>query len=177
MKSVIAGKVRGMTTEQEIRFSELYAALYPKLLRYASAASSCAAAEKLVQDTFHDAWSRFDELSDHENIGGWLMQTLKNKLRNYARTRHRDISAEEIDAEAAAPEDFVDTLGNRSLLFAVCRFVRENFREEDVLLFRRVIYEGISHKQAAAELGITVWTSQKRIERMRRRIREQFPDF
>lgn len=167
-----------MTSEQEIRFSRLYAEFYPKLLRCASAGKVCAAvAEELVQDTFHDAWCRFDELSHHENIGGWLMQTLKNKCRNYARTRHWDVSTDELGMDTASPEDFAAALGDRSLLFAICRFARENFKEEDALLFRRVMLESVSHKQAAEELGISVWTSQKRMERMRKRIRDAFPDF
>ena len=85
------GGASGMTSEQREIFSEIYIDNWPKLLRYAKANKWCVgAAEELVQDTFHDAWSKFDELNDHENIGGWLMLTLKNKMRNYIRSRRRD---------------------------------------------------------------------------------------
>lgn len=171
-----------MTSEQRIIFSDIYINTFPKLLRYAKANKQCAAvAEELVQDTFHDAWSKFDELADHENIGGWLMQTLKNKIRNYVRTRQRDASmiAEYLDRseDIAAPQNFVDELIAQSLLSAIYKFVCDTFKEENVILFRRIIIEGVSHKEAAAELGITVWTSQKRLERIRKRIRDEFPDF
>lgn len=84
-----------MASEQSAQrelFGEIYVNNWSKLLRYAKANKSCAGvAEELVQDTFHDAWSKFGELSDHENIGGWLMLTLKNKMRNYIRSRQRDV--------------------------------------------------------------------------------------
>ena len=53
----------------------------------------------------------------------------------------------------------------------------DNFKEDDITLFRRIFIENVSHAEVAAELGITVWTSQKRLERIRKRIREEFPDF
>lgn len=69
-------------------FSDIYVNNWAKLLRYAKAnRNSTGVAEELVQDTFHDAWSKFDELINHENIGGWLMQTLKNKIWNYTRAK------------------------------------------------------------------------------------------
>lgn len=84
-----------MASEQSAQrelFGEIYVNNWSKLLRYAKANKSCAGvAEELVQDTFHDAWSKFNELVNHENIGGWLMQTLKNKMRNYIRSRQRDV--------------------------------------------------------------------------------------
>lgn len=44
-------------------FSDIYVNNWAKLLRYAKAnRNSAGVAEELVQDTFHDAWSKFDEL-------------------------------------------------------------------------------------------------------------------
>ena len=147
-----------MTSEQRIIFSEIYISNHPKLLRYAKANKLCASvAEELVQDTFHDAWSKFGELINHENIGGWLMQTLKNKMRNYTRTKRREanllVDHGDRSEDIAAPGNFINAL------------------------FRRIFIENVSHTEVAAELGITVWTSQKRLERIRKRIREEFPDF
>ena len=171
-----------MTSEQRIIFSEIYISNHPKLLRYAKANKLCApAAEELVQDTFHDAWSKFDELVSHENIGGWLMQTLKNKMLNYTRTKRREshLIADYGDKseDIAATDNLVNELIVRNTLLAICRFVYNNFKDDDITLFQRILIENASHKDVAAELGITVWTSQKRLERIRKRIREEFPDF
>ena len=171
-----------MTSEQRIIFSEIYIDNHPKLRRYAKANKLCApAAEELVQDTFHDAWSKFGELISHENIGGWLMQTLKNKMRNYTRAKRREanllVDHGDRSEDIAAPDDFINALIVSDALSTICRFVYDNFKEDDITLFRRIFIENVSHAEVAAELGITVWTSQKRLERIRKRIREEFPDF
>lgn len=163
-------------------FSDIYVNNWAKLLRYAKEnRNSAGVAEELVQDTFHDAWSKFDELVSHENIGGWLMQTLKNKIWNYTRAKQREanmiIGHGGKTEDIAATDNFVNELIARNALSAIHRFVHDTFNEDDITLFRRIIIENASHKEAAAELGITVWTSQKRLERIRKRIREEFPDF
>lgn len=174
-----------MASEQSAQrelFGEIYVNNWSKLLRYAKANKSCAGvAEELVQDTFHDAWSKFNELVNHENIGGWLMQTLKNKMRNYTRARQRDAKVfdEYVDRaeDIAAPDNFVNKIITVNTLSTIQKFICDNFKDDDVVLFQRVIVEGKSHKDAAEELGITVWTSQKRLERIRKRIKDAFPDF
>ena len=109
------------------------------------------------------------------------MQTLKNKMRNYMRARQRDAKVfdEYVDRaeDIAAPDNFVNTIMTRAALSAIQEFVYANFKGGDILLFQRVLIDGRSHKDAAEELGITVWTSQKRLERIRKRIKDAFPDF
>ena len=128
-----------MTSEQRIIFSEIYINNHPKLLRYAKANKLCEpVAEELVQDTFHDAWSKFDELVGHENIGGWLMQTLKNKILNYTRAKRRESylisDYSDRSEDIAAPDNFVNELIIRNALSAICRFVNDNFKEDDITL-------------------------------------------
>lgn len=171
-----------MTSEQRIIFSEIYIDNRPKMLRYAKMNKLCApVAEELVHDTFHDAWSRFGNLINHENIGGWLMQTLKNKMRNYARAKRREanllVDYGDRSEDIAASGNFINALIVSDALSAIYRFVYDNFKEDDITMFRRIFIENVSHAEVAAELGITVWSSQKRLERIRKRIREEFPNF
>ena len=109
------------------------------------------------------------------------MLTLKNKMRNYIRSRQRDVKlfAEYLDRpeDIAAPDNFVNKIITVNAISTIQKFICDNFKDDDVVLFQRVIVDGKSHKDAAEELGITVWTSQKRIERMRKKIKEEFPDF
>ena len=79
--------------------------------------------------------------------------------------------------DIAATDNLVNELIVRNTLSAICSFVYNNFKDDDITLFQRILIENASHKDVAAELGITVWTSQKRLERIRKRIREEFPDF
>ena len=81
------------------------------------------------------------------------------------------------DSQLPAPGDFVAELSNRQQVLAIQDYVSVHFDEIDRALFRMLLVEGHSHKTAAAALGITVWNSQKRLERIRKRIREAFSDF
>ena len=171
-----------MAAEYDGAFDALYLTHVEKLLRYAQTQTqSREMAEELVQDTFHEAYLKFDRLRCHENPGGWLMQTLKNKLMNYQRTRQREAALltgwPEDGARVAAPGDLAAEVSDRQQVSAIQSFVAESFDETDRLLFQLLLVEGASHKTAAAALGISVWNSQKRLERIRKRIREAFPAF
>ena len=60
----------------------LYRLHFKKLFIYANAVlRDPEQAKDVVQDTFHEALRRIDVFAKHENPGGWLMNTLKNKLK------------------------------------------------------------------------------------------------
>ena len=154
-----------VTPEYDGALDALYLAHVQKLLCYAqSQIQRREIAEELVQDTFHEAYLKFDRLRCHENPGGWLMQTLKNKLLNYRRTRQRETA-------------LLSGWPARQQVSAIREYVSAHFDPDDRFLFQKLLVEGVSHKAAAQSLGITVWNSQKRLERIRRRLREAFPDF
>lgn len=165
-----------MTQERHEIFSKIFAVYRPKLLHFIKKNEACRrVADDLVQDTFHDAWRKFDTLIYHENIGGWLMQNLKNKMRNHMRDRHRVEIA--LTEDIAEPDNFVGDLITKNQVTAVWEFINKNFKPDDLFLFKRIIVDEVGHNVVSKELGITIWTSQKRLERIRKRIREEFPDF
>ena len=49
--------------------------------------------------------------------------------------------------------------------------------ESELYVVKRLIYENATHKELAEELGITVWASQKRLERIRDKLGKIFPDY
>ena len=80
-----------MRPDQDEMLEQLYYANYKKLLLYAlSASQSQVSAPELVQDTFHEAVLHIDTLMTHANPGGWLMQTLKYKMKENDKARQRD---------------------------------------------------------------------------------------
>lgn len=171
-----------MAAEYDGAFDALYLAHVEKLLRYAQGQiQNREMAEELVQDTFHEAYLKFDQLQRHENPGGWLMQTLKNKLANHQRARRRESALlahwTEGAEHIAAPGDMAAELAQRQQVAEIRAFVAASFDEVDRQLFQLLLVEDRSHKAAAQLLGITVWNSQKRLERIRRRLREAFPKF
>lgn len=76
-----------MSDENEL-VERLYRLHFKKLFIYANAVlRDPEQAKDVVQDTFHEALRRIDVFATHENPGGWLMNTLKNKLKENERTR------------------------------------------------------------------------------------------
>ena len=162
--------------EQDVFIEKLHHLYFNKLTIYAvSVLRDATRAQDVVQDTFHEAVIHIDKLLAHENPGGWLMQTLKNKIKESERSRRRYISrflsldsdiATELIAEVEQPVD-----GAPQVLLKV----EKTLTKEEQHLLRRLIFENASHLEVSQELGITVWASQKRLERVRQKQRRVFP--
>ena len=79
---ILESEVCSVNPEQTQWLEHLYRDYYGKLTIYAAATlRSQSRAQDIVQDTFHEALRHVDTLMEHPNPGGWLMVTLKNKLR------------------------------------------------------------------------------------------------
>ena len=57
---------------------------------------------------------------------------------------------------------------------ASLELIQNTLSKDDFLLFDMVALRHKSHLSAAKVLGITVWTSQKRLTRIRKRLQELF---
>ena len=54
--------------------------------------------------------------------------------------------------------------------------VTATLTQEEFYLLRRIVFESASHLEVAEELGISVWASQKRLERIRKKLEQAFPN-
>lgn len=165
-----------MLPEQDAFLEELFRKSINNLTLYATAVlRNDAMAKDVVQDTFHEAILHIDKLMTHENPGGWLMDTLKNKIResNRAQNRylHRFLSVDpDILAESAPLDDSFDRLECRLILEEISKLLTA----EDLYLLERLTLDRASHLEVSKELGITVWASQKRLQYIREKLRNNF---
>ena len=107
-----------MLPNQENFFNQLYQENFWKLRRYALTCLNENQAEEIVQDTFFEATKKIDILIAHENPGGWLMDTLKNKIRNCQRRNQKELMLlVSLDSETvlqiAAPRNTEDVTEKR----------------------------------------------------------------
>lgn len=157
-------------SEFELRLIEqLYRAHYQRLYLYARALLQNAhLAEEAVQDTFHIACGRVEELQRSENPAGWLMVTEKNVIRNMERSRSSLYSAmkRELPYENAA-------LGAKSDEISVDVLYGGILTEEDFLLLKRIVLDGWTYLEAAQELSITVEACRKRVQRSKEKLRKK----
>ena len=159
----------------------LYRLHFKKLFIYANAVlRDPEQAKDVVQDTFHEALRRIDVFSKHENPGGWLMNTLKNKLKENERTRRRDLlRLLSLDAdfpdESNLPEELVAAQPEPQEE-SVIEKVERILTPEEYQLLKRLVFDRASHLEVAQEFGISVYASQKRLERIREKLYTVFPE-
>ncbi len=171
-----------MDRDQERLLEELYKEMYSVLLCYANAAlKDKALAEEAVQDTFRIACAKVGELSASENPRGWLMLTLKNVLRNtnreLAALNQLFVSAVSIDDEIvletyASGTDYEKRIEDDevSILYS------DLLSPDEYRLLKRIVLQKYTIRDAAKELGISIESCKKRIQRIKKKLRKKLEE-
>lgn len=168
-----------MLPDQDALIEKLYREFFTQLWIYAKVAlEDPEQAQEVVQDTFHEAVRHIDTIMAYDNPKGWLMVTLKKKTMHARRSMNRytlhfisldsdfEFSDPVLASEDPVPNNVRDTLKELRRVLSV----------EEWNLLRKITLEKQPYKKVAEELGITVWTCQKRIERIRRKLKKYFAD-
>ena len=156
-------------TDAELQFLEqLYRQHYQRLFLYAKAiVKNEHLAEEAVQDTFHIACSKIAEVRRNENAAGWLVQTLKNVLRNMERT-HSSLYAA---LQNHLPyED--QLLGGRRDEEDIELLYGGILTEEEFRLLRCIVLDRDSFLEASEHFGISVEACRKRFQRIKEKMRK-----
>lgn len=170
-----------MMSDEKALVDRLYRLYFKRLFIYANAVlRDQEQAKDVVQDTFHEALRLIDVLEKHENPGGWLMNVLKNKLKEYERSRRRDLRCLlSLDAnfpdESTLPEELI-LEQTEPQSESVLEIIERVLTPEELQLLKRLVFERASHQQVAQEFGISVYASQKRLERIRGKLHVVFPE-
>ena len=131
-----------------------------------------ASAEDIVQDVFLKVHTHIDTLSDSSKLQSWLYQLTRNAvIDHYRRTRVTVAVSDEIPA--FVQEDENDAVAQ--LTPAVTAMVAELpdiYREA----LRLTEYEGLTQKELAERLGISVSGAKSRVQRARRMLRQMLLD-
>ena len=145
------------------QIEKLYIEMYDRLMVYArSSLRSRSLAEEAVQDTFRIACQRPEQLCDSPNPQGWLVQTLRNTIRNMK--RHLALDQQLMDLylahqykTASDPESDLDF----DLLY-------ENLvQTEEFRLLTQMVVEKKSYQELAQEQGVSLAACRKRMQRAR----------
>ena len=168
-----------MDREQEQFLEKLYREMYGVLLSFADAAlEDKALAEEAVQDTFRIACAKLSEFCGSENPQGWLMITLKNVIRNTRRElaalNRLFVFAMSVDDEAvlesyAAETDFNKRLEDDQvdILYA------DLLSPDEYSLLKKIVLQRYTIADAARELGISVESCKKRVQRAKQKLRKK----
>ena len=157
-----------LNQEEEEYIERLYREMYTRLCIYAmSALGSKALAEEVVQDTFRIACIKPDGLMSSKNPRGWLINTLKNVIRNRRRTEAR-LSNALLAAMSAYEPQASTTVETTEFIVAYS----DALGEEDFQLLVNIVVRRYTMLEAAEELGITVEACKKRVQRAKKKLQK-----
>lgn len=108
------------------------------------------------------------------------MNVVKNKIKEYERSRRRDLRCLlSLDAdfpdESNLPEELVSEQ-TEPQGESVLGIIERVLTPEEFRLLKRLVFDRASHQQVAQEFGISVYASQKRLERIREKLYTVFPE-
>lgn len=163
------GEYHGLDKQHSNYIEALYLEMFELLFSYArSSLENDSLAEEAVQETFRIACLKPSELCASPNPKGWLVNTLKNVIRNTIKQRNAGklilaTFASEYSSKQGWSEDQLDL-----------KVVYENISQlEEFHLLEAMAVEGRSHKELAQELGISVDACKKRIQRAKKVLKKK----
>lgn len=158
------------TNEEAKAFVEgLYKTHYRNMMAMVSKDALCVSmAEDIVQETFAEAMHNAEKLLEHENPGGWLMETAKWKMLSVKRNfmRHNAKEAMELDVDISGMQaDY----GLVELSF----LMDQTLTLHEKTLFHLYYNGGYSAKELAEAEHISEGTFKVRMLRMRKKLQKQ----
>ena len=150
-----------MNTEQRKFIEQLYFEMHEALIIYAcSSLEEEALAEEAVQETFRIACQKTEGLHESQNPKGWIVNTLKNTIRNMKRSRE---SARQLLSRYLAVQSKDAAFSEDAVSLEV---MYENVADlEEFKLIKEMAVDGRSHLEMATARGITVSACKKRVQR------------
>lgn len=174
-----------MHPEQDEIFTQIYKKYFNQIKLYImSSVSDPHLAEEIAQDTFHTAMMKMDEVMAVEPIA-WLKKTAKYKTLNEQRKRMRylklflsldDPVASQVVTESRV-EDVIITEEERHQHEPLAKQIHDALTPDERILLQRAILDRVPYLQVAEELEISLWNCQKRVQRLRKKLKKKFPQY
>ena len=146
-------------------FTQCWRAEAPRLLAYARRHIGSDEAGDAVAETFAIAWRRWAEVPDPPV--GWLLRTAAGVIRNRSRSSKRRHSLTArialLSQAASAVSDTADAVVRREEALRRLASLSDDQREALLL----ITWDGLTHDEAAAVLGLRPVTFRKRVSRAR----------
>jgi RNA polymerase sigma-70 factor (ECF subfamily) len=157
-----------------LSFADVYGEFQPKIRRYLSRLVGTSEAEDLTQEVFAKVSQALSGFTGASSLSTWIYRTATNtaydRLRQLAAKPARPTLLHIARAPAEAPSGIEQELARREMSDCVRRYV-----DELPAAYRSVLLlsedEGLTDRQIAEALGITVSSVKIRLHRARARIK------
>lgn len=154
------------TSVRQEEFDRLYLKYKSKLLQYVAASiENKNAVEDIVQETFYEAWRKYDTFSKHPNQIGWLYIAAGYKIKEFLRKMgpQDELWMEDEQEEAAEQES---GYSKAEMEIMIC----ETLTEDELLRFRRYFVWGETPAEIAEKENITENNVRVRLSRLKQKI-------
>lgn len=129
-------------------------------------------ADDLLQEVFVKLHTRIDTLRDEERLAAWVFQITRNALIDHYRTRNGDVALHDVFSTEDEPDES-DAEGQvATYLASLVEGLPEKYRQALLL----TEFEGLTQKEMAARLGLSLSGAKSRVQRGREMLRQQLLD-
>ena len=136
--------------------------------------SDDATAEDLLQDVFLNIHQHVDTLRDVKKLESWIYQVTRNAIIDYYRSTRTTTTLEEPEALQMA-EDLPDE-DVISELFPSVRAMVTSLPAQDRQALILTEYQGLTQKELAERLGLSLSGAKSRVQRARAKLKQQLLD-
>jgi len=156
--------------EQTAFIEKHYKEMYNKLFLYAMRIlKNSLLSEEAVQDTFRIACTKINIIYSSRNPEGWLVNTMRNVIRNIQKSQ---IILNKYIIHLSDIENVEDSTD----------FIKHDFellfgdiaKSDDFKLLTRIVIDKITILEASKELGINVEACKKRVQRVKKKLKDKY---
>ena len=155
-------------------FQKVFEALYPRLVSY-----SCkftldqSASEDLVQETFIYLWENVPNLKIEKSLQAYLFTMVRNRSLNYLKKIKVTDSDYLIDISISLSEDFQEEILTEMEMLQLVQKAEEILKclpEKMQQIFKLKVMHGLSYKEIAEEMEISINTVKTQLKRSKLKI-------
>lgn len=171
----------GDQSNEEQFFIHFYEKQFPQMWNYAlSILGNPDITDEAVQDAFVEALLKIDYLMTMEKPEWWLRKTVRNKahhlLRDKARELRRLVYLDVEDVADIPGTDELEKVDERESdnVAGLKRQISKALTQEDLQLLILFLRMNTTYERLAQESGLSITACQKRIQRIRKRLKKYF---
>lgn len=131
-----------------------------------------ALAEDLLQNVFEKTFQKENELKNHPNVSGWLVQSFKNEVLMHFRKTNRLVSLDGIEELQIEEPEVVDSDKAVSKVLSLLKGIP--LRQQEVFQLREM--EGLTYEEIADYLEISLDQGKVNLHRARKKIQEKMSE-
>jgi RNA polymerase sigma-70 factor (ECF subfamily) len=128
-------------------------------------------AEDILQDVFLKVHTRIETLKNSEKLESWIYQVVRNAISDYYRAQR---PTEEVPETVLAPQEEERDLAKELIpgVQAMIRRLPEDYQQALIL----TEYEGLTQRELAERLGISLSGAKSRVQRAREKLKAMLLD-